>query len=44
MTNGRHAACAVDRNGLRPSRYVITKDRILTLASEVGIWDYGRMK
>jgi glutamate synthase (NADPH) large chain len=41
MTNGRHAACAVDRNGLRPSRYVITKDRILTLASEVGIWDYG---
>ncbi|MBB1269818.1 glutamate synthase large subunit [Shewanella sp. SR44-3] len=41
MTNGRHAACAVDRNGLRPSRYVITKDRILTLASEVGIWDYA---
>ncbi|WP_110456614.1 glutamate synthase large subunit [Shewanella algidipiscicola] len=41
MTNGRHAACAVDRNGLRPSRYVITKDRILTLASEIGIWDYA---
>jgi glutamate synthase (NADPH/NADH) large chain len=41
MTNGRYAACAVDRNGLRPSRYVITKDRILTLASEVGIWDYA---
>jgi len=41
MTNGRHAACAVDRNGLRPSRYVITKDRILTLSSEVGIWDYA---
>ena len=40
MTNGRHAACAVDRNGLRPARYVVTKDRILTLASEVGIWDY----
>ncbi|TCN87911.1 glutamate synthase large subunit [Shewanella fodinae] len=41
MTDGRHAACAVDRNGLRPSRYIITKDRILTLASEVGIWDYA---
>ena len=41
MTNGRHVACAVDRNGLRPSRYVITKDRILTLASEIGIWDYA---
>ncbi|WP_163931981.1 glutamate synthase large subunit [Paraferrimonas sp. SM1919] len=40
FTNGRHVACTVDRNGLRPSRYVITKDRILTLASEVGIWDY----
>ncbi|WP_417761249.1 glutamate synthase large subunit [Shewanella sp.] len=41
MTNGRYAACAVDRNGLRPSRYVVTKDRIITLASEVGIWDYA---
>ncbi|WP_299002588.1 glutamate synthase large subunit [uncultured Shewanella sp.] len=41
MSNGRYAACAVDRNGLRPSRYVITKDRILTLASEIGIWDYS---
>ncbi len=41
MTNGRHVACAVDRNGLRPSRYMITKDRILTLASEIGIWDYA---
>lgn len=40
LTNGRHAACSVDRNGLRPARYVVTKDRILTLASEVGIWDY----
>ena len=40
MTNGRHVACAVDRNGLRPARYVVTKDRILTLASEIGIWDY----
>ena len=41
MTNGRYAACAVDRNGLRPSRYVITNDRILTVSSEVGIWDYA---
>jgi len=41
MTNGRHAACAVDRNGLRPARYVVTKDRVITLASEIGIWDYA---
>ncbi len=40
MTNGRHVACNLDRNGLRPARYVITTDRLLTLASEVGIWDY----
>lgn len=41
MTNGRHVACNLDRNGLRPARYVITKDRLITLASESGIWDYA---
>ena len=41
MTNGRHVACNLDRNGLRPARYVITRDGLITLASEVGIWDYG---
>ncbi|WP_444994371.1 glutamate synthase large subunit [Aliikangiella sp. IMCC44359] len=40
MSNGQHIACTLDRNGLRPARYVITKDRILTVASEVGVWDY----
>ena len=40
LTDGRHAACALDRNGLRPARYVITRDRHITLASEIGIWDY----
>lgn len=40
MTNGRHVACNLDRNGLRPARYVITKNGFITLASEVGIWDY----
>jgi glutamate synthase (NADPH/NADH) large chain len=41
MTNGRHVACNLDRNGLRPARYVITRDGFITLASEIGIWDYG---
>lgn len=41
LTNGRHVACNLDRNGLRPARYVITKDGFITLASEVGIWDYA---
>ncbi|WP_434340061.1 glutamate synthase large subunit [Motilimonas cestriensis] len=40
MTDGRFAGCGLDRNGLRPARYVITKDNFITLASEVGIWDY----
>jgi glutamate synthase (NADPH/NADH) large chain len=40
MTNGSVAACNLDRNGLRPARYVITKNDWVTLASEVGVWDY----
>jgi len=41
LTDGRHAACVMDRNGLRPARYVITKDRHITLASEIGVYDYA---
>ena len=40
MMNGRYAACCLDRNGLRPARYVITKDRHITIASEIGVYDY----
>ncbi len=40
MSDGRFAACGLDRNGLRPARYVVTADGLITLASEVGIWDY----
>jgi glutamate synthase (NADPH/NADH) large chain len=40
LSDGRFAACSLDRNGLRPARYVITKDKLITCASEVGIWDY----
>jgi len=41
MTDGRYAACVTDRNGLRPARYVITKDRHITVASEIGVYDYA---
>ncbi|MFY8272722.1 glutamate synthase large subunit [Pseudoalteromonas sp. SSDWG2] len=41
MSDGRFAACNLDRNGLRPARYVVTQDGFITLASEVGIWDYA---
>lgn len=40
ITDGRYAVCALDRNGLRPSRWVLTRDNILTVASEVGVYDY----
>jgi len=40
LTDGRHAACVLDRNGLRPARFVITRDRVITLASEIGVYDY----
>ncbi len=40
LTDGRYAACVMDRNGLRPARYVITEDRHITLASEIGVYDY----
>ncbi|MBX2808094.1 MAG: glutamate synthase large subunit [Cellvibrionaceae bacterium] len=40
MTDGRYAVCTLDRNGLRPSRWVITKDDVITVASEIGVYDY----
>ena len=40
LTDGRYAACCLDRNGLRPARYVITRDRHITIASEVGVYEY----
>ncbi|WP_086113276.1 glutamate synthase large subunit [Xenorhabdus beddingii] len=40
ISDGRYAACNLDRNGLRPARYVITTDKLITCASEIGIWDY----
>jgi glutamate synthase (NADPH/NADH) large chain len=41
LTDGRYAACTLDRNGLRPARFVITRNRCLTIASETGVWDYA---
>ena len=40
VTDGRYACCALDRNGLRPARWVITRNRHITIASEAGVWDY----
>ena len=40
LTDGRYAVCLLDRNGLRPARWVTTKNGYITLASEVGVWNY----
>jgi glutamate synthase (NADPH/NADH) large chain len=36
FTDGRQVAAVLDRNGLRPARYVITTDDLVVLASEAG--------
>jgi glutamate synthase (NADPH/NADH) large chain len=41
LTDGRYVCCTLDRNGLRPARWVITKNRHITVASEAGVWDYA---
>ena len=37
MTDGRHVGCVLDRNGLRPAKFVITTDDRLLLTSEYGV-------
>ena len=39
FTDGVRVGAILDRNGLRPSRYYVTKDDLLILASEVGVLD-----
>ncbi|WP_347260334.1 glutamate synthase large subunit [Rudaea sp.] len=39
LCDGRHAACALDRNGLRPARWARSDDGHLIVASEAGLWD-----
>jgi glutamate synthase domain-containing protein 2/glutamate synthase domain-containing protein 1/glutamate synthase domain-containing protein 3 len=37
FTDGTRIGAVLDRNGLRPSRYVVTKDDFVVMASEVGV-------
>src|SRR2546422_645710 len=43
-TNGRSICALLDRNGLRPFRYTITKDDKLVMASEAGVLDIPPMQ
>ena len=37
MTDGRYIGCVLDRNGLRPSKYIRTTDNRLLISSEYGV-------
>ncbi len=37
FTDGRQIGATLDRNGLRPARYVVTDDGLVVLASEMGV-------
>ena len=39
FTDGTVIGAVLDRNGLRPSRYYVTKDELVIMASEVGVLD-----
>ncbi|WP_216092611.1 glutamate synthase large subunit [Candidatus Marithrix sp. Canyon 246] len=39
FTDGRQIGATLDRNGLRPARYLITSDDIVVMASEMGVLD-----
>ena len=37
FTNGRQIGATLDRNGLRPARYLVTRDERIIMASEMGV-------
>ncbi len=39
FTDGASVGAVLDRNGLRPARYIVTKDGLVVMASEVGVLD-----
>jgi len=40
FTDGSVVGATLDRNGLRPGRYVVTNDGLVVLASEIGVLDF----
>jgi glutamate synthase (NADPH/NADH) large chain len=41
FSDGRYAGGMLDRNGLRPMRYLVTKDGTLVMASETGVFSFA---
>lgn len=44
LTDGRYIGCILDRNGLRPAKYVITKEDQIIISSEYGVMDIAPEK
>ena len=44
FTDGRQIGATLDRNGLRPARYILTDDDMVVLASEAGVLDIPEEK
>ncbi len=44
FTDGRQIGATLDRNGLRPARYLITEDGLVIMASEMGVLDVPEHK
>ena len=44
FSDGRYIGAILDRNGLRPSRFYVTDDNIMYMASEVGVVDVEQSK
>src|SRR5574337_347730 len=44
FTDGRQIGATLDRNGLRPARFVVTSDDYIVMASEVGVLDIPEAK
>ncbi len=44
FTDGKIVGATLDRNGLRPSRFIVTNDDMVVMASEVGVLDLDQSK
>jgi glutamate synthase (NADPH/NADH) large chain len=40
FTDGRHIGATLDRNGLRPARFIVTTDDLIVMSSEAGVLEF----
>ena len=44
FTDGKQIGATLDRNGLRPARYIVTDDDLVVMASEIGVLPFAERK